>query len=224
MRTFFSIFRNLWISIKIGLRIRFIYPYSENYEKVKSIVPANTSLGRGAVIEKNVELSDSISFVGKYVYIGKGTTISHCKSIGSFSSISSDVKIGMINHPLNYISTSPVFYTKRRGWLERNIYHEGTKGLVEIGNDVLISANAVILEGVRIGDGAVVAAGAVVTKDVQPYAIVGGVPASIIRYRFDDDTIKRLLDSKWWMAEDDVLKKMQASYGNVGEFLNHFSK
>lgn len=72
----------------------------------------------------------------------------------------------------------------------------------EIGNDVWIGQNAVIMDGVKIGDGAIVAAGAVVTKDVAPYAIVGGVPAKLIKYRFDEATIKDLLRLKWWELSD----------------------
>ena len=69
---------------------------------------------------------------------------------------------------------------------------------IHIGHDVWIGYGAIIMDGVTIGTGAVVAAAAVVTKDVPPYAIVAGVPARIIRYRFDDDTIRRLLESRWW--------------------------
>jgi len=77
----------------------------------------------------------------------------------------------------------------------------------QIGNDVWIGARAIVLDGISIGDGAVIAAGAVVTKDVPPYAIVGGVPAKLIRYRFEDDVIQELLKWKWWDLSLDDLQK-----------------
>lgn len=76
-----------------------------------------------------------------------------------------------------------------------------------IGNDVLISLNAIVLEGVKIGDGAVIAAGAVVTKDVKPYEIVGGIPAKHIKYRFDYEKIKYIQSIKWWNWSIEDIKK-----------------
>ena len=87
--------------------------------------------------------------------------------------------------------------------------HPKTKGNVIIGNDVWIGMNVFILSGVTIGDGAVVGAGALVSKDVPPYAIVGGNPAKIIRYRFDPQTIKKLLSIAWWnWSDDEIIKAM----------------
>ena len=77
---------------------------------------------------------------------------------------------------------------------------------VIIGNDVWIGRNAIIMDGVEIGSGAVVASGAIVTKDVPPYAIVGGVPAKVIRYRFDEQTIERLIESRWWDYPDEFIE------------------
>ena len=88
-----------------------------------------------------------------------------------------------------------------------------------IGNDVWIGKRAIIKAGVKIGDGAVVGAGAVVTKDVPPYAIVAGVPAKIIKYRFDEDTIAQLLKTKWWNLSDEELEKRAGNITNVHEFL-----
>lgn len=96
--------------------------------------------------------------------------------------------------------------------------------VVIIGNDVWIGANAVILPGVTIGDGAVVAAGAVVAKDVAPYEIVGGVPAKRIRYRFDEDTIEKLLEIKWWEWEHSVIEENIESLFDVNLLLQKITK
>lgn len=141
------------------------------------------------------------STIGKYSYVCRNSLIQNT-TIGNYCSISNDVLCGLGCHPLDRFSTSPVFYKKN------NPLHyalvKDDESIVEyrsisIGSDVWIGARATILDGVSIGHGAVVASGAVVTKDVPPYAIVGGVPAVIIRYRFDDETIKRLLATNWWV-------------------------
>ena len=108
------------------------------------------------------------------------------------------------------ISTHPVFFSTRMqsGYtFADESYFEEYRGTT-IGNDVWIGANAIVIDGVRIGDGAVVAAGAVVTKDVPAYAIVGGVPARIIRYRFLQTDIDVLLKINWWLLPDKVLKNV----------------
>jgi acetyltransferase-like isoleucine patch superfamily enzyme len=95
-----------------------------------------------------------------------------------------------------------------------------SKGEVWIGNDVWVGANAIILSGVKVGDGAVIAAGAVVTKDVPPYAIVGGVPASILKYRFSKEIIGALLEIKWWDWDDEIVnKRIDDFYLDVGVFI-----
>lgn len=198
----------------------FTYPKKENFKRIESIVPAALEVKKGTVIEKQVQISKQLQHLGRYVYIANNTYIGLCSRIGSFTSISFGVKIGLIEHPLDYVSTSPVFYAKRRGWLKEDTFNEGMKGAVEIGNDVLISANAVILSGVKIGDGAVVAAGAVVNKDVEPYAIVGGVPAKLISYRFDEPTRIKLQESKWWDLGESDLKELLPYFNSIPAFLN----
>jgi len=142
--------------------------------------------------------------IGAYTY-GNVDTLTYDADIGRFCSIAHRVIIGPIEHPTDWLSSSgfawndTVFtpYGQYRAMvstekLERNFER------TTIGNDVWIGASAIIKRGVTIGYGAIVGAGAVVVKDVPPYAIVGGTPAKTIRYRFDEETIARLLNLQWW--------------------------
>lgn len=108
-------------------------------------------------------------------------------SMGRYCSVGRGVRIGLFSHPIDRLSTSPHTY---RVWNDAD--------RVTIGNDVWIGDDVCIKAGVSVGDGAILAAGAVVVKDVEPYAIVGGVPAKLIRYRFPAETIKDLLELEWW--------------------------
>ncbi len=165
--------------------------------------------------------------MGRYSYIGKNNSVANT-TIGSFCSIASYCAIGGGAHPLNMVSTSPVFYQGRNGFNKHfsSIPAEVNKK-VEIGNDVWIGEAVFINDGVKIGTGAVIGAHSVVTKDVPPYAIIAGAPAKILRYRFDEDTIQRLLDSKWWEWSDERLamedfsspEKLLASIGREGKFI-----
>ena len=97
------------------------------------------------------------------------------------------------------------------------------KGSIKIGNDVWIGDSAILMDGITISDGAVIAAGAVVTKDVKPYSIVAGVPAKIVRYRFEDkDTIEGLLDAKWWNMPVSWVQKYAGIFENADEFLRQY--
>lgn len=155
------------------------------------------------------------SHLGRYTY-SAGARIGN-SDIGSFCSIAPEAILGGLgSHPTHWLSTHPAFFSQRRqageSFSEDRSYEEVRR--CTIGNDVWIGARAVILDGINISDGAIVAAGAVVANDVPPYALVGGVPAKIIRYRFEPDVIEALLDWKWWNLSSDVLKKL------AGEFIN----
>lgn len=139
-------------------------------------------------------------------YVAEDTELYKTK-IGRFSSIGPKVSMPTGVHPTSgFVSTSPVFYSAvgldGLTFADKQLFDEFTYADAGwsrvIGNDAWIGGGATILEGVTVGDGAIIAAGAVVTKDVPPYAIVGGVPARLIRYRFPECDIKWLLKTRWW--------------------------
>ena len=129
--------------------------------------------------------------------------------IGSFCSISYGVTIGPPDHNFNRLTTHPFLHNKKYNILEEQDLLATSKfdRQCKIGHDVWIGCNATILRGVTIGDGAVIGANSLVNKDVPPYAIVGGVPARIIKYRFSNEIIKELLSIKWWNWSVDCIKK-----------------
>lgn len=141
--------------------------------------------------------------IGFASYVGINSLLKNV-SIGRYCSIGERVQIGVPNHPTEWVSSHPFQYKGVRYFDGFPEYVEGNKRFVGnskttvIGHDVWIGTNAVILQGVTIGHGAVVAANAVVTKDVEPYSIVGGVPAREIRKRFDTELVADLLETEWW--------------------------
>lgn len=151
--------------------------------------------------------------IGRYSYVGSGTRITDAV-IGNFCSIGGNCGIGGGIHPTDMVSTSPAFLMGRNilGKNFAEIPYNPSK-TVEIGNDVWIGIGACILSGVKICDGAIIGAHAVVTKDVEPYCVVAGVPARVIRKRFDDETINKMIALKWWEWSEEKLT-------SLGEFFD----
>ena len=147
------------------------------------------------------------SFIGDYSYVSYSCTINNC-TIGKFCSIAKGVKIGLGIHPINFISTSPIFYSNKnplfKSLVKQDTFEQNKH--VYIGNDVWIGTNVVILDGVSIGNGAIVGANSIVTKDVEPYSIVGGVPAKPIKKRFNESDISKLVKINWWDMSMDFLE------------------
>lgn len=129
-------------------------------------------------------------------------------SIGAFCNISADNVTIAGNHPLTMVSTNTFTYSKKVGFVEhdKSISHIANTRKINIGHDVWIGANVILLPGITVGHGAVIAAGSVVSKDVSPYAIVGGIPAKVIKFRFEPNIIERLLESEWWYWDDETIK------------------
>lgn len=161
-------------------------------------------------------------------YIGMNGSFSHCK-IGKFCCISANVRVIAGNHPIrDFVSYHPAFYSvnKQSGFsfVNTTIFEEAR--LIDgysciIGNDVWIGDSVKILGGTRIGDGAMIAAGAVVTKDVPPYAIVAGVPARIIRYKFESSEIDFLNEFKWWDKDAQWLMRNSRLMGNIKDLMKY---
>ena len=142
--------------------------------------------------------------------------------IGKYCSVAPGVSMYTRDHPYKYVSTCPIFYNSVLGFVKEDVIPYGT---LEIGNDVWIGRNAAILPSCnKIGDGAVIGAGAVVTHDVPPYAIVSGVPARIMKCRFDEKTISKLEKIKWWDWELSEIIAMKDKFGSIEEFISAAEK
>lgn len=185
-------FRDLWHETFLWCFIKLIKLYRFNRANQTEICSYYASLsakyGKKVLISKDTYIEDNVE-IGDYSYVNTNSYIENCV-IGKFCSISSGVYISPWEHNLSLKTTHPIGYdeeTKNR-----------IRKKVEIGNDVLISLNCIILEGVKIGNGAVIGAGSVVTKDVLPYEIVAGVPAQHLRFRFEKDIRENIDGLKWW--------------------------
>lgn len=186
----------------------------------------NTTFEGNNVVKPGAKVGNAI--IGRNTYICQGSNLINCR-IGRFCSIGVNVQVVDATHPSSlFVSTSPSFFSTRaqngqsfvsQSNFTENLFIDG-KSCV-IGNDVWIGNQALIKGGIKIGDGAIVAMGAVVIKDVPPYAIVAGVPAKIIRYRFNEDQISQLENICWWNKTDEWLEKHATEFQNIDIFLKN---
>ena len=190
-----------------------------------------TDLGKDAIVGDFGRVEDSVLgdhvdlqrysmiyniVIGSYTYVGRFFTAWHAR-IGKFCSISWNVGVGGADHDYRRVSQHAFLYAPQFGMIDspEQVVYDRFAEECTIGNDVWIGCNAVICRGVQVGDGAVVAAGAVVTKDVEPYTIVGGVPARLLKRRCTKELAERLVATKWWNLDPGIIKGNISKFGSV---------
>ncbi|MGL5271468.1 MAG: CatB-related O-acetyltransferase [Selenomonadaceae bacterium] len=202
-----------------------IYSYLKIKNSTVKVYPGsyvyNSAVGKYNTIYQNVVVSNSS--IGDFTYIAPNSEINNTE-IGRFCSIGPGVYMGMGEHPTKiFVSMHPIFFSKAKQvqttFADMN-YFSGVSRIF-IGNDVWVGSQAIILDGVKIGDGAIIAAGAVVNSDVPAYAVYGGVPAKFIKYRFEEDERNFLLKDKWWNKPEEWLRENYKKFHDIKKYIEY---
>ncbi|GHY28920.1 group 1 glycosyl transferase [Vibrio cholerae] len=185
---------------------RIFYVLSKVIKKIYLPSVIHSKIHSSSKIEGGSSVVSTV--MGKHSFCGYACDI-YFADIGNFTSIASGVIIGGARHPMEWVGMSPVFY-KGRDSIKKKFteYKLPLVPKVVIGSDVWIGRNAIILSGVKIGHGAVIGAGSVVTKDVAPFSVVAGNPASIKKFRFNTAIIEDLLETEWWNLDESRLNEV----------------
>ena len=184
-----------------------------------------THFHKGTIAEECTSYSADSAFrarrIGAFSYFGKRCEIANTDKIGRYCSFGQDILVGAGPHPTDWLSSSNMFFRANRVADHPSVsaFFDGReippfrhgKAMCTIGHDIWCGSKAMVMMGVTVGHGAVIAGGAVVTKDVPPYAIVGGNPARIIRMRFDEHIVDRMLASAWWDIKPNLLKDVDVT-------------
>ena len=194
-----------------------MYLWAKFMKKVRGSAIVDSRIDGSSKVEAGSTIVNST--FDRHSFCGYDCTIINC-SVGSFCSIANGVVIGGSRHPMEYASTSPVFLSHKDSVKMKYSRHEYSLKLrTVIESDVWIGEMTLIKAGVKIGVGAVIGMGSIVTRDVEPYSIVAGNPARFIRKRFDDETIGALLELKWWTLPDSQLKEIAPYFNDVPKIL-----
>lgn len=198
---------------------------SEKPDVVADAIVTDCELGEYTEIANGVKLAESS--LGDYSYVMERCDIIYT-DIGKFSNIASDVRINPGNHPMEWVSQHHFLYRCRLyGFRDEDnsaFFDWRKRQRVSIGNDCWIGHKAIILPGITIGNGAVVAAGAVVTKDVAPYTVVAGVPAKTVSKRFSKQIWEALEETAWWDWDHETLKERMDDFYDIRTFLQLYGK
>lgn len=209
-----------YIKTRIKSWLRKIYWMRRNSEEGLWIqnynLPKTAKIGKKTKIREFTEIGD-IS-LGDYSYISGPRTYIEDAVIGKYCSIARDVVIGVSGHNYEWVTTHPIIVSNIYGMIDKSIATP-QKPTPVIGNDVWIGMNVIIMRGVTIGDGAVVAAGSIVTTDVKPYSIVAGIPSKHIKYRFNPDTIDELMAIQWWDWSEEKIKENISLFYDIEKFI-----
>lgn len=183
------------------------YLYGKLMKKLQGTCVINSVIDKTSVVGTSCNVVNSE--MNRYSYCGNNCQIVYAE-IGAFCSISDHVFIGGAEHPMGWVSMSPVFQNVRHSGPSKRFakFNIPKSKKTIIGNDVWIGHGVTIKQGVIIGNGAVLGSNALITKDIPPYAVVGGVPARLIKYRFSEDVINRLGEIKWWDLPDDRITEV----------------
>lgn len=180
-----------------------------NYISKDAKVGKNTVLNAPVRMVGNANVKHNCN-VGNYTFINGGTTLFPGTTMGKYCSIGKNCELGAFDHPITWLSSSPIQYNLKLHFPDYIEDFDQKKlerpKATTFGNDVWVGSLAVVKRGLTIGNGAIIAGGSVVVKDVPPYAIVGGVPAKVLKYRFDEDIIERLEKLQWWDMPVEDLK------------------
>jgi acetyltransferase-like isoleucine patch superfamily enzyme len=211
--------KNLLASPFVLTRFQKKYPNCHFYPGC--IVDEASVLGSYNVIFNNTSIVNSV--LGDHTFVQRNSMIVNA-NLGKFCSLAMGVHIGLAQHAITHVSSHPAFYLLNtplvKTFSKTDLF--STTARTSIGHDVWIGQNAMIMSGVKVGTGAIIGAGCVVTKDIPEYAIVTGVPAKIAKFRFNEIIRSELLKTEWWSMPDEWLERNYLLFSDPLRLISFF--